>query len=126
MVIVIRGYSRKSGHAYDFSEKGLKKMLKKGKIFEIWTKMYKIWKSFEKGQVMILMKIAVIIIGTKIVFRKSSPYYNPYKSSGNNKAKHYFRHSLQGSVLMASLSSEYFSNSFLFIKGLMGLFCQSM
>ena len=34
MVIVIRGYSRKSGHAYDFSEKGLKKMLKKGKIFE--------------------------------------------------------------------------------------------
>ena len=34
MVIVIRAYSRKSGHAYDFSEKGLKKMLKKGKIFE--------------------------------------------------------------------------------------------
>ena len=59
-------------------------------------------------------------------FHKSSPYYNPYKSSGKNKAKRYFRHSLQRSVPMAPLSSEYFSNSSLSVKGLMGQFCQSM
>ena len=59
-------------------------------------------------------------------FHKSSPYYNPYKSSGKNKAKCYFRHSLQRSVPMAPLSSEYFSNNFLSVKGLMGRFCQSM
>ena len=59
-------------------------------------------------------------------FHKSSPYYNPYKSSGKNKAKCYFRHSLQLAVLMAPLSSEYFSNSSLSVKGLMGQFCQSM
>ena len=59
-------------------------------------------------------------------FHESSPYYNPYKSSGKNKAKRYFRHSLQRSVPMAPLSSEYFSNSSLYVKGLMGQFCQSM
>ena len=73
-----------------------------------------------------VMKIVVIIIDNKIVFRKSSPYYNPYKSSGTNKAKRYFRHSLQHSVHMASLFSECFSNSFLSVKDLMGQFCQSM
>ena len=59
-------------------------------------------------------------------FRKLSPYYNPSKSSGKNKAKRYFRHSIQRSVPMASLSSEYFSNSFLSLKRLMAQFCQSM
>ena len=59
-------------------------------------------------------------------FRKSSPYYNPFKSSGKNKTKRYFRHSLQRSVPMVLLSSEYFSNDFLSVKGLMGQFCQSM
>ena len=59
-------------------------------------------------------------------FRKLSPYYNPFKSSGENKAKRYFRHSIQRSVPMASLSSEYFSNSFLSLKRLMAQFCQSM
>ena len=59
-------------------------------------------------------------------FRKSSLYYNPFKSNGQNKAKRYFRHSLQRSVPMAPLSSEYFSNNFLSVKGLMGQFCQSM
>ena len=73
---------------------------------------------------MIVMKI--VIIGAKIVFCKSSPYYNLYKSSGKNKAKHFFRHSLQRSAPLTSLSSEYFSNSFLSVKGLMGQFCQSM
>ena len=67
-----------------------------------------------------------MIIGTKIVFRKSSPYYNPYRSSGKNKAKRYLRHNLQRSVPMPSLFSEYFSNSFFSVKGLMGQFCQSM
>ena len=43
-------------------------------------------------------------------FGKSSPYYNPFNSSGKNKAKRYFRHSLQRSVPMAPLSSEHFSN----------------
>ena len=47
---------------------------------------------------MIVIKIVIIIIGTKIDFGKSSPYYNPYKSSGKNKVKHYFRHSIQHSV----------------------------
>ena len=69
---------------------------------------------------MIVMKIVIIIIGIKIIFSKSSSYYNPYKSSGKNKAKRYFRHSLQRSVPMASLPSEYFSNSFLSVKGFMG------
>ena len=59
-------------------------------------------------------------------FHKSSPYYNRYKSSGKNKAKRYFRHSLQCLVPIAPLSSEYFSNSSLSVKGLMGQFCQSM
>ena len=59
-------------------------------------------------------------------FRKSSLYYNSFKSIGKNKAKRYFRHSLQRSVPMAPLSSEYFSNNFLSVKGLMGQFCQSM
>ena len=49
--------------------------------------------------VMIVMKtviiiIIIIIIGTEIVFCKPSPYYSLYKSSGKNKAKCYFRHSL--------------------------------
>ena len=57
-------------------------------------------------------------------FHKSSPYYNTFKPSGKNKAKCYFRYSLQCSVPMVPLSSEYFSYSFLFIKGLMGQFCQ--
>ena len=55
---------------------------------------------------MIVMKIALIITGTKIFFRKSSPYHNPYKFSGKNKAKRYLRHSLQYSVTMASIFSE--------------------
>ena len=59
-------------------------------------------------------------------FRKLSPYYNPFKSSGKSKTKRYFRHSIQRSVPMASLSSEYFSNSFLSLKRLMAQFCQSM
>ena len=50
-----------------------------------------------------VMEIVIIIIGNKIVFRKSSPYYNLYKSSVKNKR--YFRHSLQDSVPMASLFS---------------------
>ena len=53
-------------------------------------------------------------------FRKSSPYYNPYKSSSKNKAKCYFRHTLQRSVSMAPLSSEYFSNNLPSVKGLIG------
>ena len=69
---------------------------------------------------MIEMKVQTIIIGTK------SPSYNPFKPSGKNKAKRYFRHSLQRSVPMAPLLSEYFSNNFLSVKGLMGQFCQSM
>ena len=36
-----------------------------------------------------------------------------HKSSGRNKAKHYIRHSFQGSLLMVSLS---FCNSFLYVK----------
>ena len=37
---------------------------------------------------MIVMKIVIIItIGTKIVFRKSIPYCNLYKSGGKSKAK---------------------------------------
>ena len=44
-------------------------------------------------------------------FPSIKSYYNPYKSSDKNKAKRYFRHSLQHSVPMALLSSEYFSNS---------------
>ena len=59
-------------------------------------------------------------------FHKSSSYYNQYKSSGKNKAKRYFSHSLQRSVPMAPLSSEYFSKSSLSVKGLVGQFCQSM
>ena len=59
-------------------------------------------------------------------FHKSSPYYNPCKSGGKNKVKRYFRYSLQRSVPKAPLSSEYFSNSSLSVKGLMGQFCQSM
>ena len=59
-------------------------------------------------------------------FRKLSPYYNPFKTSGKNKEKRYFRDSIQRSVPMASLSSEYFSNSFLSVKSLMGQFCQSI
>ena len=52
--------------------------------------------------IMIVMKVLqIVIIGTKIVFRESSPYYNPYKSSRKNNAKYYFRHSLQLSVPMA-------------------------
>ena len=58
-------------------------------------------------------------------FGKLSPYYNPFKSSRKNKAKRYFRHSIQCSVPMTSLSSEYLSNSFLSVKSLMGQFCQS-
>ena len=50
-------------------------------------------------------------------FRKSSPF----KPSCKNKAKRYFRHNgLQRSVPMASSSSEYFCNSFLSVKGLIG------
>ena len=55
-------------------------------------------------------------------FHKSSLYYNPYKSSGKNKAKRCFRHSVQRSVPMAPLFSEYFSNRSLSVKGLMGQF----
>ena len=47
---------------------------------------------------MIVMKIVIIILGTKIIFRKSSPHYT--LSSRKNKAKCYFRHSLQRSVPM--------------------------
>ena len=50
--------------------------------------------------VMIVMNIVIIIIGTEIVFHKSSPYYNQYKSSGKNTAKFHFRHSLQRSVIV--------------------------
>ena len=46
-----RAYSRKSGYACDFSEKGQKDDKKRVKYLKIWTKMYKIWKCFEKGQV---------------------------------------------------------------------------
>ena len=67
---------------------------------------------------MMVIRIVIIIISIKIIFCKSSLYYNQYKSSGKNKAKHYFRHNLQGSVPMASLSSDDFSNSFLSVKGL--------
>ena len=59
-------------------------------------------------------------------FCKSSPYYNPYIFSSKNKSKCYFRHSVQRSVPMAPLSSEYFSSNFFSVKGLMGRFCQSM
>ena len=41
----IRAYSRKEGHACDFSEKGGKR----AKYFKIWAKMYKIRKYLEKG-----------------------------------------------------------------------------
>ena len=75
---------------------------------------------------MIVIKIAIIIIGTKILFRKSSPYHNPYKFSAKNKAKGYLRDSLQHSVSMVSLFSEYFSNIFLSVKSSIGQFCQSM
>ena len=67
---------------------------------------------------MILMEIAIIITGNKIFFRKSSPYHNPYKFNGKNKAKRYLTHSLQYSVTMASIFSEYFSNIFLSVKSL--------
>ena len=36
---------------------------------------------------MIRMEIVITIIGTKIVFCKSSSYYNAYKSSCKNEAK---------------------------------------
>ena len=75
---------------------------------------------------MIVIKIEIIIIGTKIVFLKSSPHHNPYKFSGKNKAKRYLRHSLQHSVTMVSLFSEYFSNIFLYVKSSIGQFRQSM
>ena len=76
--------------------------------------------------VMIVIRIVIIIVGTKTLSRKSTPYYNPEKSSGKNNAKRYFRHILQHSVPIESLLSEYFCNSFLSVKGLMGLFCQSV
>ena len=41
---------------------------------------------------MIEMKIVTIIFWYKNGFRKASSYNNPYKSSGENKAKRYFRH----------------------------------
>ena len=43
----VRAYSRKYGHARDFSEKEQKR----AKYLNIWAKMYKIWKYFEKGHV---------------------------------------------------------------------------
>ena len=42
-------YSRKKGHACDFSEKGQKRQ-KRAKYLKIWAKMYKVQKYFEKGQ----------------------------------------------------------------------------
>ena len=41
-----RVYSRKQGHVNNFSEKGQER----AKYLKIWAKMYKIGKSFEKGQ----------------------------------------------------------------------------
>ena len=72
---------------------------------------------------MIVIKIIIIITGTKIVSHKSSLYYDQYKSSSKNEAKCSFRLSLQRSAPVVSLSSEYFSNSFLSVKVLTGQFC---
>ena len=44
---------------------------------------------------MILKKMVLIKISTKIIFPKSSSYYSPYKFSGKNRGKLYFRHSPQ-------------------------------
>ena len=57
---------------------------------------------------MLIMKKVIIIIGAKFFFRESVPYCNPSKSSGKNKAKRYFRHSIQRSVPVASFSSGSF------------------
>ena len=43
--------------------------------------------------VMMLMKIMIITTRIKIIFYKSSPYNNLYKSSGKNRTKCYFRQS---------------------------------
>ena len=43
---LIRAYSRKLGHACNFSEKGQKQ----GKIFKNFGKNVQIWKNFQKGQ----------------------------------------------------------------------------
>ena len=52
-------YSRKSGHVCDFSENQQKKKGKKNnnkkraKYLKIWANMYKIWKYFKKGRVIV-------------------------------------------------------------------------
>ena len=49
--VVGTAYSRKKGHACEFSEKGQKR----AKYLKIWPKMYKMWKYFEKGQLHIIL-----------------------------------------------------------------------
>ena len=74
---------------------------------------------------MIEMKVETIIIGTKIVSVNQvliTIRLNPVARIKQNAISD----SLQRSVAMAPLSSEYFSNNFLSVKGLMGQFCQSM
>ena len=74
---------------------------------------------------MIEMKVETIIIGTKIVSVNQvliTIRLNPVARIKQNAISD----SLQRSVAMAPLSSEYFSNNFFSVKGLMGQFCQSM
>ena len=67
-----------------------------------------------------------IIISNKIVFVNQVLITIRTNPVVRIMPKRYFRHSLQRSVPMWPLSSEYFSNRFLSVKGLMGQFCQPM
>ena len=74
---------------------------------------------------MIVMKVETITIGTEIVSPNQvliTIRLNPVVRIKQNAISD----SLKRSILMAPLSSEYFSNSFLSVKGLMDQFCQSV
>ena len=74
---------------------------------------------------MIEMKVETIIIGTKIVSVNQVLMIIRLNLVVRIKQSA-ISDSLQRSFPMAPLSSEYFSNSFLSVKDLMGQFCQSI